>query len=111
MRWFRSASLRNSLLPIFGVGRRDNGQESIEPIRQAMLNALGEEGAQLNPQLCRRLATLRDPHALWHARSEVVAVLSQLHGEAKAVATVQDLLPVFKGVLPSSLTNSHRSSR
>jgi hypothetical protein len=111
MRWFRSATLRRSLLPMFGASRRGNGRESIEPIRQAMLEALGEDGAQLNPQLRRRLATLHDPHALWHARAEVVAVLSQLHGEAKAVATVQDLLLVFKGVLPSSLTKTYRAPR
>jgi hypothetical protein len=96
---------------MLGVSRRGNDRESIEPIRQAMLEALGEDGARLNPQLSRRLATLHDPHALWHARAEVVAVLSQLHGEAKAVATVQNLLPVFKGVLPRSLTKTLRTPR
>ncbi|MBA4211832.1 MAG: hypothetical protein C0449_02000 [Polaromonas sp.] len=73
-----------------------------------MLDVLGEDGAQINPQLVRRLKYLHDPHALWFARAEMVAVLSQLHGEALAVHRVQSLSPVFAGLVPKSLIDSSR---
>jgi hypothetical protein len=111
MRWFRSATLSNTLSPFFSATRRRDSRETTEPIRQAMLAALGEDGARHNPQLYSRLSALHDPLALWYARGDVVAVLSQLHGEAKAVATVQELLPFFKGVLPRSMTDSCRTPR
>lgn len=76
-----------------------------------MLDALGERGAQANPQLSRRITYLADAQALWYARSEMVAVLSQLHGEARAVETVHGLSPVFKGLLPKGLLEACRLRR
>jgi hypothetical protein len=111
MRWFRSATLKQTLTPFRGASPEGISGEATEPIRQAMLAALGEDGARLSPQLHSRLSMLRDPQALWYARGDVVAVLSRLHGEAKAVATVQELLPLFKGMLPRSMTDSYRAPR
>ena len=76
-----------------------------------MLNALGSEGAELNPRLRHRLLYLHDAQALWYARSEMVAVLSHLHGEAHAVETVQNLSPVFQGLLPKSMLDACRMRR
>jgi hypothetical protein len=76
-----------------------------------MLQALGDDGAQLDPGLHQRLTTLPDAHALWYARMDLVAVRSEIDGEAKALATVQELLPMFEGLLPSSMTAPSRFSR
>lgn len=110
MRWIKPA-LRNSISALLGNEVRKQAPESLEPVRRAMLVALGEEGARLNPRLKHRLMYLADAHGLWYARSEMVAVLSHLHGEAHAVATVRDLSHTFQGLLPQSLMDACRIRR
>jgi len=110
MRWLKPG-IRNSISALLGSEVRKNSPETLEVVRKAMLAALGDEGALINPQLTRRLNYLADAQALWFARSEMMSVLSQLHGEAKAVETVQNLSPVFRGVVPSSLIDSCRLRR
>ena len=107
MRWIKPA-LRNSISALLGNEVRKHSPESLEPVRQAMLAALGEDGARLNPRLKHRLQYLHDAHGLWYARSEMVAVLSSLHGEAHAVNAVESLSYVFQGLLPKSLMDSCR---
>ncbi|WP_302172906.1 hypothetical protein [uncultured Hydrogenophaga sp.] len=84
------------------------GVDPVEPVRQALLDALTPDGQSLNPDLSRRLRLLHDAQALWFARSEVVATLSRRYGEAEAVAQVQRLLPLFEGLVPASLIASCR---
>lgn len=110
MRWFKPA-IRNSISALLGTEVRRDSPESLDPVRQAMLEALGDDGARLNPRLKQRLMYLHDIQALWFARSELAAVLSDLHGEARAVDTVQGLSPVFEGLLPRSLVESCRLRR
>ncbi len=110
MRWIKPG-IRNTLSAMLGAQERTESPESLEPVRHAMLQALGEDGARLSPHLHRRLQYLHDAHALWYARAEMVAVLSRLHGEARAVSTVQQLSPAFKGLLPKSLTDATRPRR
>lgn len=110
MRWFRP-SIRNSISALLSPEVHQDPGEALEPVRKAMLDVLGEDGAQINPQLTRRLKYLHDPHALWFARAEMVAVLSQIHGEALAVHRVQSLSPVFQGLVPKSLIESGKSRR
>ena len=110
MRWFKPG-LRNSLSALLGPDLPRDSHEALEPVRQAMIDVLGTEGARLNPALCSRLKYLHDAHALWYARAEVVATLSRLHGEAEAVQRVQRLNPVFQGLVPSSLINAGGRSR
>ncbi len=105
MRWFKPV-LRNSISALLGSEVRSRSPESLEPVRQAMLEALGDEGSKLSPGLKHRLSYLPDAHALWFARSEMVSVLSRLHGEARAVDTVRALSPAFAGLLPKSLIES-----
>ncbi|MDP2073321.1 hypothetical protein [Hydrogenophaga sp.] len=107
MRWFKP-SIRNSISALLSPEVHKDPGQALEPVRKAMLDVLGDEGAQINPQLVRRLKYLHDPHALWFARAEMVAVLSQLHGEALAVHRVQSLSPVFAGLVPKSLIESSR---
>lgn len=110
MRWMKPG-LRNTISALLGTEIRKDSPEALEPVRVAMLSALGEEGAAINPRLKHRLMYLHDAHALWYARSEMVAVLSRLHGEAKAVDTVIRLSPVFRGLVPNSLMESCRLRR
>lgn len=110
MRWMKPG-LRNTISALLGAEIRKDSPEALEPVRVAMLSALGEEGAAINPRLKHRLMYLHDAHALWYARSEMVAVLSRLHGEAKAVDTVIGLSPVFRGLVPNSLMESCRLRR
>lgn len=110
MRWIKP-SLRHSISALLGNEVRKHSPESLEPVRQAMLTALGEEGAKANPRLKHRLMYVHDVHALWFARAEMVAVLSRVHGEAKAVDLVRSLSPVFQGLLPKSLMESARQVR
>lgn len=110
MRWIKPA-LRNSISALLGTEVRNDSPEALEPVRQAMLAALGDNGAEINPRLKQRLMYLHDAHALWFARSEMMAVLSQLHGEAKAVEMVIGLSPFFQGLLPKSLMDSCRMRR
>ena len=110
MRWFKPG-LRNSISALLGSEVRTESPESLEPVRQAMLETLGEDGSRLSPRLQHRLHYLPDAHALWFARSEMVSVLSRLHGEAKAVDMVQSLSPAFQGLLPRALIESSRARR
>ncbi len=110
MRWFKPG-IRNSISALLGSELRKDSPESLEPVRQAMLAVLGENGAASNPQLTHRLKHMHDAHALWFARAEMVAVLSQLHGEAVAVDRVMSLTPVFEGLLPKSLMEPSRPRR
>lgn len=110
MRWFTPA-IRNSISAFLGPGFQRDPSDALEPLRRAMLTALGESGAQASPQLRRRITYLGDAQALWYARAELVAVLSQLHGEARAVETVQCLTPLFKGLLPPGLLDGARWKR
>lgn len=105
MRWIKPG-LRNSISAILGNDVRRHSPEALEPVRKAMLDALGEEGAKVNPRLKHRLQYLHDVHALWYARAELVAVLSSLHGEARAVQAVKGLSHNFHGLLPKSLMDS-----
>lgn len=108
MRWIKPG-LRNSISAFLSSDVRQHSPEALEPVRLAMLGILGKDGAALNPILHQRLLYLHDAHALWYARSDVVAVLSRLHGEAQAVSMVQDVSPLFRGLLPKSLMDACRN--
>ncbi|MFP8833989.1 hypothetical protein ACLIJR_06935 [Hydrogenophaga sp. XSHU_21] len=110
MRWFKP-SLRNSISALLGPHARADDEDALEPVRQAMLSVLGEDGARMNPALKRRLKFMHDAHSLWYARAELVAVLSQIHGEALAVHRVQCLSPVFDGLVPKALIDATRIRR
>ncbi|MBL0919294.1 MAG: hypothetical protein IBJ14_11360 [Hydrogenophaga sp.] len=110
MRWFKP-SLRNSISALIGPHVRADEEDALEPVRRAMLDVLGEDGARMNPALKRRLKFMHDAHSLWYARGELVAVLSQIHGEALAVHRVHGLSPVFQGLVPKALIDASRARR
>ena len=110
MRWIKPG-IRNSISALLSSEARQASPEAIEPLRLAMLSVLGKEGAVLNPRLHERLLYVHDAHALWYARSDVVATLCKMHGEAHAVSMVRDITPLFRGLVPKSLTETCRYAR
>lgn len=110
MRWLKP-SLRHSISALLGPSPRADDEDQLEPVREAMLTVLGEEGARLNPALKRKIKFLHDAHSLWYARAELVAVLSRVHGEALAVHRVQSLSPVFQGLVPKALIEASRGRK
>lgn len=105
MRWIKP-NLRHSISALLGHEVRKHSPESLEPVRQAMLDALGEDGAQINPKLKHRLMYLHDANALWYARADMMATISRLHGEAKAAEAVRKMSPLFHGLIPKSMMES-----
>lgn len=104
-------SLRDTISSLLGAEPKAPSPQALEPVRQALLDALGEDGGKLNPVLKRRIQYVGDASALWYIRPDLVAVLSQLHGEARAVETIQSLSPVFKGLVPDALMAPQKPMR
>ena len=78
--------------------------ERTEDIRQLMLVELGEQCERKFPGVARRLRYATDIHGLWYARSDLMAILANTHGETVAREKVAVISTLFKGLLPSSLT-------
>lgn len=105
MRWFKP-NLRSSLYALLGQTvppSEDSLKASMEEIRRAMLELLGEQGLAENPQFVRRVRFASDPQALWYARADLLAVLAARHGEARARDQVEEITRMFNGLLPQSL--------
>ncbi|MBT9551420.1 MAG: hypothetical protein IV088_11260 [Hydrogenophaga sp.] len=96
-------SLRDSVQAVLGVEKVVHDQEAVARIRQAMMALHGEAGLDHNPHLHRQIASTQDAEGLWYARAELYADLCQLHDETHAVRSLESLLPLFHGSLPSGL--------
>lgn len=100
MSWF------SSFLSKLGLGGNDAERvvQRLEKIRAAMLDTLGEDGAQKYPAVVRRVFHSKDAQALWYARGELMAALADLHGERVAHEMMAEVSTLFDGLLPKSLT-------
>ena len=76
---------------------------SMEDIRQLMLNELGNESEKKFPAVTRRIRYAQDIQALWYARSDVMAILARIHGETIAREKLARISGQFKGLLPKAL--------
>ncbi len=98
--------LRNSCMAL--LGRSEPApvalESRIEDIRQRMLGELGEYGERKFPAVTRRVRYAPDIQGLWYARSDVMAILANTHGETVAREKIADISGQFKGLLPKSLT-------
>lgn len=74
-----------------------------EDIRQLMLDELGDYGERKFPAVTRRVRYAQDIQALWYARSDVMAILANTHGETIAREKVACISGRFKGLLPKAL--------
>lgn len=77
---------------------------SMEDIRQLMLNELGQESEKRFPSVTRRIRYAQDIQALWYARSDVMGILANTHGETIARQKLANISGRFKGLLPKALT-------
>lgn len=80
-------------------------EESIEDIREMMLDAMGPDSATRHPQVTRRIRYAQDLQALWYLRGELMAILAALHGEAQAREIVLAISQEFEGLLPGGLSS------
>ena len=98
--------LRNSCMTL--LGRTEPTPQvlnaRIEVIRELMLQELGDYGEKKFPAVARRVRYAPDVQGLWYARSDVMAILANTHGEAVAREKIAKISGRFNGLLPKSLT-------
>jgi hypothetical protein len=119
MRW-NKASIKTSIYnllgvdaPVVAVKPTVNVELKTSTVRSAMLGSLGANGREIHPNIHRKIRFANDVHGLWYCRSELMAVLADVHGEAAARATIGYITELFQGLLPDSLLsrNSPASKR
>ncbi|OOG80044.1 hypothetical protein B0E41_21625 [Hydrogenophaga sp. A37] len=96
-------SLRVSVHAVLGVEKVVHDHDAVVRIREAMMKLHGGRGLDLNPRLHRQIASTQDAEGLWYMRAELYADLCKMHNEIHAVRSLESLLPLFQGSLPSSL--------
>ena len=75
-----------------------------EATRQLMLEELGDNAEDKFPAVTRRIRYAQDIQTHWYARSDVMAILANTHGEALAREKLAHISGQFKGLLPKALT-------
>ena len=80
----------------------------LDDIRESMLETLGPAACVQHPHVERRILFASDLQALWYARADVMAVLSDQHGEQEARGRLQALSRRFDGLLPAAMTERKR---
>jgi hypothetical protein len=102
MRLWKSAT--GGLASFLGGSRGSNAvEDSIEEIRELMLEGLGTSGAATHASLGRRIRHAQDSRALWDLRGDLMAALSSSLGEVSAREKMFELSKEFQGLLPASL--------
>jgi uracil-DNA glycosylase len=104
MRWLQS-KLRNSTFIRLGSAEFSSSllENQTEIVRRLMITAMGEFGAKHYPTIVARVHNAPGPVGLWYARTDLMAVLSSMHGEYRARRTVKDITELFRDLLPKSL--------
>lgn len=99
--------LKNSCMAILGMAEPTPSALAgrTEKIRQLMLSELGEYGEKKFPAVARRVRYAPDVQGLWYARSDVMAILANTHGETIAREKIAQISNNFNGLLPRSLTS------
>jgi hypothetical protein len=98
--------LRSSFMAL--LGRSEPTPQALnartEVIRELMLHELGDYGEKKFPAVARRVRYAPDVQGLWYARSDVMAILANTHGETVAREKIANISGRFNGLLPKSLT-------
>lgn len=108
MRWFKP-NIRSSFYALLARVHPQQESEStvlqhsLESIREAMLDLIGDPAGDSHPQVARRIHYAIDVHALWYLRGDVMAVLASRHGEAVALEQIDALTEMFEEFLPQGL--------
>lgn len=111
MRWTK-ASLRTSIYNLLGnhapatpVKPQADPEAQTQLVRAAMLESLGDIGSEAYPDVYRKVIFASDIQSLWYCRSELMAALAGMYGEAQARNSLQKISELFHGMLPESLTS------
>ena len=90
--------VKNSFFSMLGANSSTAHQDQrFDDVRDAMIDTLGDEGKQLYPVLFARISFAQTIEALWYTRSDLMAALSALRGEAAAGVDLQRISAMFKG--------------
>lgn len=103
MRWTPS-NLMNSLLKGSAIAKPRLDTPTLNDVRHAMLEILGERGALAYPVVQLRVTYADDVQDLWYLRGDVMAAVAALDGEATARQQLADINAMFKGLLPGGLS-------
>lgn len=97
--------IKTSCMAILGLAEPTPAaaDDSMENIRLLMLSELGDENEKKFPAVTRRIRYAQDIQALWYARSDVMAILANTHGETIAREKLACISGKFKGLLPKAL--------
>lgn len=96
-----------SLLGYVGASPEATQPLQLEELRVAMLATLGEAGCDHHTRVARKLRYADDVQGLWYARSELMAALAAMHGEAHARREIERLSALFRGLLPRGMTSGN----
>ncbi len=100
---------RSSLLRLLAFGRSaetatERDRLGLERVRTQMLQLLSRyEGAAFY-RVAERIRYADEMECLWYLRQDLMAALSEVHGEVAARNAVAPLNALFKGQLPAALT-------
>ena len=73
---------------------------SIQTIRVAMLEELGQDGAEKFPLTHLRISYAEDVQDLWYLRGDVMTAISTFDGELIASKKIKQINQMFNGLLP-----------
>lgn len=88
MRWTPSTIMSSLLRGTSSIGQSD-GAATIEDIRRAMLEILGDREAETYPVVQLRVTYAADVQDLWYLRGDIMAAVAATEGEAIAKARLE----------------------
>lgn len=90
---------------------RRESEADLQPIRRAMLEALGTRVAQPHTILAPRILHAVDADRLWQLRGELMQALAAAHGERHARQELQRISALFRDLLPAGLASGLAAPR
>jgi hypothetical protein len=110
MRWIKP-NLRSSIWALFGATPLPQASDStlvttfsLEDIRRKMLELAGHgDGSAKAEQVIRHIRYATDAEGLYFIRSELMALLASIHGEAVALDAIDAVSEMFEDLLPAGL--------
>ncbi|WP_225785095.1 hypothetical protein [Xenophilus sp. Marseille-Q4582] len=100
---------RSSLLRLLAFGRAaeatsERDRLGMERVRARMLQLLARHEGAAFYRVAERIRYADEMESLWYLRQDLMAALSEVHGEVAARDAVEPLHALFKGLLPAALT-------
>lgn len=89
--------LKNSLWALLGQETAETPVDVVEPIREAMLEALDVHGEQHHMTLDMAIRFANDIAELWYLRPELLQALAARSDENAARETMRKITAMFKG--------------